>query len=83
MYGVQFRGTIQPNQSQRWFTYNWPSNNDVAWMIVPTTAQSGSPHLDFDLAIERASNNTVTYWLTIHNLTGDTFDFEARYNYLN
>jgi hypothetical protein len=22
MYGVQFRGTLQPNQSQRWFTYN-------------------------------------------------------------
>jgi hypothetical protein len=83
MYGVQFRGTLQPNQTQRWFTYNWPANNDVAWMVVPTTAQAGSPHVDFDLAIERASNNTVTYWLTIHNLTNDTFDFEARYNFLN
>ena len=50
---------------------------------VPTTAQAGSPHLGFDLAIERAGNNTVTYWLTIHNLTGDRFDFEARYNFLN
>jgi hypothetical protein len=83
MYGVQFRGTLQPNQSQQWFTYNWPSNNDVSWMVVPTTAQAGSPHVDFDLAIERASNNTVTYWLTIHNLTSDQFDFEARYNFLN
>ena len=83
MYGVQFRGTLQPNQIQRWFTCNWPANNDVAWMVVPTTAQAGSPHVDFDLAIERASNNTVTYWLTIHNLTNDTFDFEARYNFLN
>ncbi len=37
-YGVQFRGRLQPNQTQRWFTYNWPSNYDVAWMVVPTDA---------------------------------------------
>jgi hypothetical protein len=47
MYGVQFRGTLQPNQSQRWFTYNWPANNDVSWMVLPTTAQAGSPHVGF------------------------------------
>jgi hypothetical protein len=83
LYGVQFRGTLQPNQSQWWFTYHRPANNDVSWMVLPTTAQVGSPHVGFDLAIERAGNNTVTYWLTIHNLTGDQFDFEARYNFLN
>jgi hypothetical protein len=22
--GVQWRGTLNPNQTQRWFTFNWP-----------------------------------------------------------
>ena len=52
MYGVQFRGTLQPNQSQRWFTYNLAANNDVSWMVLPTTAQAGSQHVGFDLAVE-------------------------------
>jgi hypothetical protein len=52
-------------------------------MVLPTTTQAGSPQVGFDLAIERAGNNTVTYWLTIHNLTGDQFDLEAGYNFLN
>jgi hypothetical protein len=82
-YGVQFRGRLQPNQTQRWFTYNWPNSADVAWMVVPTDAQPGSPHVTCDVALEDAGNNTLTYWLTIQNLTSDSFDFEARYNFLN
>jgi len=83
-YGVQFRGRLQPNQTQRWFTYNWPSNYDVAWMVVPTDAQpGGAAHVTCDVALERAANNTFTYWLTVQNLTSDSFDFEARYNFLN
>lgn len=79
-YGVQFRGTLNPNETQLWFTYGWPADQDVAWMIVPTTAQPGSAHVDCDVAIERASGDSITYWLTVRNLTSDTFDFEARYN---
>jgi hypothetical protein len=81
-YGVQFRGTLQPNDSQQWFTYGWPADQDVAWVIVPTTAQPGSAHVDWDVAIERADPSSVTYWLTIRNLTTDVFDFEARYSAL-
>lgn len=82
-YGVQFRGTLSANQTQRWFTFNWPVNHDVAWMVVPTTPQPGSPHVQCSVATELASNNTITYWLTIQNLTSDTFNFEARYDYLD
>src|SRR5437764_1101788 len=74
---------LQPNQTQRWFTYNWPSNYDVAWMVVPTDAQPGGAHVTCDVALERTANNTFTYWLTVQNLTSDSFDFEARYNFLN
>jgi hypothetical protein len=52
-------------------------------MVVPTDAQPGEAHVTCDVALERAQNNTFTYWLTIQNLTTDSFDFEARYNFLN
>jgi hypothetical protein len=45
--------------------------------FVATTAQAGTPHVDCDVAIERASKSTLTYWLAIHDLTADTFTFEA------
>ena len=36
MYGVQFRGTLQPNQSQRWFTYNLaPTTTCPGWCFRP------------------------------------------------
>jgi hypothetical protein len=79
-YGVQFRGTLQPHASGRWFTFGWPANQDYAWMVVPTTVQSGAPHVQWDVAVERASPTAVTYWLTITNVSNDAFDFEARYN---
>jgi hypothetical protein len=82
-YGIQFRGRLQPNETQLWFTYGWPSDQDVAWQVVPTIAQPGSAHVNCEIAIERADPNSVTYWLTIQNLTSDAFDFEARYNFLN
>ncbi len=82
-YGVQFRGALSPNQTQRWFTFNWPVNRDVAWLVVPTTPQAGSPHVQCTVATELTPNNTITYWLTIQNLTSDTFNFEARYDYLD
>jgi len=81
-YGVQFRGTLGPSETQRWFTFGWPAGQDYAWVIVPTDVQSGNPHVDWDVAIERASDQSITYWLTIRNLTSDTFNFEARYNYI-
>lgn len=81
--GVQFTGTLAPNQTQRWFTYGWQSDWDVSWMVVPTTAQPGSAHVQWDVATERAADNSITYWITVQNLTSDTFDFEARYAILN
>jgi hypothetical protein len=81
--GVQFTGTLAPNQTQRWFTYGWQSDWDVSWMVVPTTAQQGSAHVQWDVATERAADNSITYWVTVQNLTSDTFDFEARYAILN
>ncbi|MEZ5410617.1 MAG: hypothetical protein R2761_21500 [Acidimicrobiales bacterium] len=77
--GVQFRGTLNPNQTQRWFTFNWPANQHVLWEVMPTTARSGAAQIDWDVAIERADTSHVTYWITVTNLTANPVQFEARY----
>lgn len=77
--GVQFRGTLNPNQTQRWFTFNWPATQHVLWEVMPTTARTGAAQIDWDVAIERADTDHVTYWITVTNLTATPVQFEARY----
>lgn len=77
--GVQFRGTLSPHQTHRWFTFNWPATKHVLWQIMSNSARSGAAQVDWDVAIERADANHVTYWITITNLTGHPVQFEARY----
>ena len=77
--GVQFRGTLNPNHTQRWFTFNWSATQHVLWEVMPTTARAGAAQVDWDVAIERADASHITYWITITNLTGQPVQFEARY----
>lgn len=77
--GVQFRGTLSPNQTQRWFTFNWSAAQHVLWEVVPTTARSGAAQVNWSVAIERADATHVTYWITVTNLTATALQIEARY----
>jgi hypothetical protein len=77
--GTQFRGTLAPNQTQRWFTFNWPATQHVIWEVVPTTARPGAAEVDWDVALERADDAHVTYWITVSNLTNASVQIEARY----
>lgn len=81
-YGVQFTGTLAPNENQLWFTYDWPTDQEYVWQVVPTTARPGSPEIGWNVQIERASDTAITYWITVNNLSSDTIDFEARYVYV-
>jgi hypothetical protein len=76
---VQFRGTLNPNETRRWFTYNWSATQHVLWEVVPDSERPGAAQVDWDVAIERADASHVTYWITIKNLTGSAMQFEARY----
>ncbi|MBS1809721.1 MAG: hypothetical protein JST84_16285 [Acidobacteria bacterium] len=81
--GVQFTGTVAPNATQRWFTYNWPETWHVAWNVVPTSPQSGAPQIDWDVEVERATPQYITYWVNIRNMTSQPVNIEARYAVLN
>jgi len=81
--GVQFTGSLTANQTQRWFTFNWPPAQHVVWYMMPTTAETTGAELSWTVAVERASATAVTYWLTVTNLTGASINFEGRYAILN
>lgn len=81
--GRQFTGTIGPNATARWFTFNWPASWHVVWTVQPTTPQSGGPQLDWDVAVERANAQRTTYWITVQNRTNRSVQFEGRYAILN
>jgi hypothetical protein len=77
--GVQWTGTVAANSSQRWFTFNWPEWERVEWRMLPTVPRPGAAELSWDVAIERASGNYLTYWITVKNLTPVAVTFEGRY----
>lgn len=81
--GVQFTGTVAPNTTQRWFTYNWPENWHVEWNVVPTSPKPGAPQIDFDVEVERATPQYITYWVNVRNMTAQPVNIEARYAVMN
>jgi hypothetical protein len=80
--GVQFTGTLQANQSARWFTFNWPAHWHVVWTVVPATQKPGSPEIRWNIQVERATDAFITYWINVTNITTVPVTFEARYNVL-
>ena len=77
--GVQFTGSIPANQTQRWFTFRWPAHWHVVWTVVPTSPRPGGPQIEWKVQVERASDQHITYWISITNLTPVPVNIEARY----
>ena len=80
---TQWNGTLAPNQSQRWFTWGWPATWHVIWTVMPTTVRPGGPVVTWNVQVERASAEFVTYWITVQNLAPVPIDFEGRYAILS
>jgi hypothetical protein len=80
--GVQFTGTVQANQSARWFTFNWPAHWHVVWTVVPTTQKPGLSEIRWKVQVERATDAFITYWINVTNVTTVPVTFEARYDVL-
>jgi hypothetical protein len=81
--GTQFSGSVGGNSSHTWFTWGWPAVWNVIWTVVPVSPGPGSPQLEWDVAVERASGSAVTYWITIRNLRPAVMAVEARYAITN
>jgi hypothetical protein len=81
--GVQIADTMPPNASIDYFTWGWDPSWDVVWTVVSTTPGPGQPQVEWNVAIERASDTSVTYHVTITNLTSSDLGVEGRYAILN
>lgn len=81
--GVQWTGTLQPNQTTRWFTWGWSATLHVVWYMMPTSPRSGAPQVEWEIAVERANSTQCTYWITVRNLTNAAVTFEGRYAVLS
>jgi hypothetical protein len=77
--GLQFNGTLAANQTQRWFTFGWPATWHMLWTVMPTTVRPGAPEVTWNVQVERADAEHVTYWITVTNLTAVPVAFEGRY----
>lgn len=77
--GRQWTGSLGPNQSRRWFTFNWPATWHVIWNIMPTTVRRGAPQVRWNVQVERANAEYVTYWITVTNMTNRNLTFDGRY----
>ncbi|MEM8924222.1 MAG: S8 family serine peptidase [Actinomycetota bacterium] len=77
--GTQFRGRLNARRTTCWFTFNWPAHWNVTWNVVPVTPRRGAPQISWDVQVERASNNRITYWICVKNLTAHPVDVEGRY----
>jgi hypothetical protein len=77
--GVQFTGSLTANQTQRYFTFNWPATWHMIWTVMPTTVDTVNAQLTWTVQVQRASAEFVSYWITVQNLTAATVAFEGRY----
>jgi photosystem II stability/assembly factor-like uncharacterized protein len=81
--GTQWTGSLNPNQTQRWFTWGWPATWHMIWTVMPTTPFTDGAEITWTVAVERASSESVTYWITVQNLTNVPVTFEGRYAILS
>lgn len=77
--GVQFTGSLGASASGRWFTFNWPAHWHVIWTVMPTSPAPGAPQLTWNVQTERSSDQFVTYWINVNNLTSRQVNFEGRF----
>ena len=77
--GVQFYGKIPAGKTYRWFTWRWPAHWHVVWTVVPMTPKRGGPQIKWEVQVERASDDHITYWISISNLSSEEVNIEARY----
>jgi len=77
--GVQFRGNVGAGETKTWFTSDWPAHWHVVWTVVPTSITPGGPQAKWRVQAERASDASITYWISITNVSSAAADIEARF----
>lgn len=74
--GTQFESTLDPGETQRWFTHSWPSEYVVQWSVRPTTPEG---RVDWSVDIKRQEDGNLMYYITIENVGSEETGVEAKY----
>jgi hypothetical protein len=77
--GIQWNGQLDANQTLCWFTHDWPEHWHIIWTVVPITPGMGTPQIKWKVKTERASDEYITYWICVTNLTSNLVEIEGRY----
>jgi hypothetical protein len=77
--GTQFTGTVAAGATQKWFTHSWNPDKHVVWTVVPVTPGPGAAQIEWAVEVQRAAAASVTYWVTVTNLSAAAVDIEARF----
>jgi len=79
--GTQWTGTVAANAERQWFTLHWPATWHVVWTVVPVTVsvRLASPQVTWQVTVQRATPEHVTYWIRVTNLTTAAITIEGRY----
>ena len=80
---TQWIGTLAANQTNRWFTFNWPASWHMVWTVMPTTPSAVGAQITWSVAVQRSNAEFATYWITVQNLTNVPVTFEGRYAILS
>jgi hypothetical protein len=82
--GTQFSGSVSANGTATWFTHSWPATWHVVWYCIPTSPiVDGNAQLEWKVKVDRQASDKIKYFIEVHNLTGASISFEARYAILN
>jgi hypothetical protein len=82
-WGVQWFGSLAPQETKTWFTWGWGAAWKVLWTIMPLTPCPGANQVKWNVRVERANATQCTYWISVTNLTGDPVKFEGRFDVLS
>ena len=72
-------GRSARTRRQRWFTLSWPATWHMRLDGDADHHPAGRRTVTWNVQVERASAEFVTYWITVTNLTGTAVTFEGRY----
>jgi hypothetical protein len=74
--GTQFTASLNPGQTQTWFTWGWDPNYLIIWSIRPTIAPAQVRLEKVQISYDQFG---ATYFLTISNTGPWPATFEAKY----
>jgi hypothetical protein len=77
--GLQWTGTLNPNETHSWFTWGWPATWHMVWTVMPVTPKPGAAEITWTVQVERSGPEFATYWISVQNLTSVAVTFEGRY----